>query len=263
MIPRAHITAWRSKASWKTNEQIEQDLVVSRALVDIFSDDIISEHLAFRGGTALYKLYFTPAVRYSEDIDLIQIKTGPIGPIFDRLKEKLYYLNEPQRKQKKRNNVLIFRFESEIPPIVPLRLKIEINCREHCAMFGIIHKEFRVDSLWFSGEANVSTFTLEELLGSKLRALYQRKQGRDLFDLWYAFTQKDIDSQKVLKSFLQFMQSVGATINRKLYETNLTAKMQDKQFLIDTTALLRPGINYNPHEAFDFVITELISKIDD
>ena len=33
--------------------------------------------LAFRGGTALYKLYLTPAARYSEDIDLVQVEAGP------------------------------------------------------------------------------------------------------------------------------------------------------------------------------------------
>ncbi|MGH2469017.1 MAG: nucleotidyl transferase AbiEii/AbiGii toxin family protein [Chloroflexota bacterium] len=38
-------------------------------------------------------------------------------------------------------------------------------------------------SPWFTGSADVPTFALEELLGTKLRALYQRRKGRDLFDL--------------------------------------------------------------------------------
>ena len=185
MIPRAYITAWRSQAPWQTNEQVEQDLVISRALVEIYSDDLLREHLAFRGGTALYKLFLTPAVRYSEDIDMIQIKAGPIGPVFDRLQEKLQFLGESRRSQRNRDNTLLYRFQSEIPPSVPLRLKIEINCREHFAVYGAQSKSFRVQSAWFSGTAQLTTFTLEELLGSKMRALYQRKKGRDLFDLWY------------------------------------------------------------------------------
>lgn len=32
---------------------------------------------------------------------------------------------------------------------------------------------------WFSGSAEISTFTLSELLATKLRALYQRKRGGD------------------------------------------------------------------------------------
>lgn len=74
MIPRAYITAWRKIAPWSTDAQIEQDLILSRALVEIFSQPILSSQLAFRGGTALHKLFLTPASRYSEDIDLVQVK---------------------------------------------------------------------------------------------------------------------------------------------------------------------------------------------
>ena len=263
MVPRAYITAWRSVVPWQTNEQVEQDLVISRALVEIFSDDLLREHLAFRGGTALYKLYFTPAVRYSEDIDLIQIKTGPIGPIFDRIKEKLKFLDEPQRKQKNRNNILLFRFESEIPPVVRLRLKIEINCREHFTVFGIKKKIYAVDSRWFTGKADLTTFNLEELLGSKLRALYQRKQGRDLFDLWYALNSTSVDANKVVSAFHMFMESVGASVTRTRFVDNLMEKIQDRQFLNDTTGLIRPGINYDPQTAVDIVLNSLVFKLKD
>ena len=67
MIPRAHITAWRSIAPWSTDAQVEQDLVLSRALVEIYTDPALASSLAFRGGTALHKLYLSPALRYSED----------------------------------------------------------------------------------------------------------------------------------------------------------------------------------------------------
>lgn len=81
MIPRAHITAWRGTARWATDAQIEQDLVISRALVELYRDDLLARELAFRGGTALQKLHFDPPVRYSEDIDLVQVNPGPIGPV--------------------------------------------------------------------------------------------------------------------------------------------------------------------------------------
>ncbi len=78
MIPKPHIAKWQQYAPWKEFAQIEQDLIISRALVEIFSDDFLRENLAFRGGTALHKLYLNPSARYSEDIDLVQIKPGPI-----------------------------------------------------------------------------------------------------------------------------------------------------------------------------------------
>ncbi len=60
MIPRRYIEEWKEVAPWPDNSQVEQDLVISRALVAIFSDPFLKEHLAFRGGTALHKLYLEP-----------------------------------------------------------------------------------------------------------------------------------------------------------------------------------------------------------
>ena len=88
MIPRAHITAWRKNAPWPQPSQVEQDLIICRALVEIFSKPLLRANLAFRGGTALYKLHLPPA-RYSEDIDLVQVAAGPIGEILDELRRGL------------------------------------------------------------------------------------------------------------------------------------------------------------------------------
>ena len=73
MIPHDFITEWRQHASWIEDSQVEQDLVICRALVEIFSLDEAARTLAFRGGTALHKLHLAPAARYSEDIDLVQM----------------------------------------------------------------------------------------------------------------------------------------------------------------------------------------------
>ena len=89
MISNNYITQWAAEHPWRTSEQVEQDLMLSRALVAIFSDEFLRERLAFRGGTALHKLYFSPQVRYSEDIDLVQIAPAPFGETFDHLKEAL------------------------------------------------------------------------------------------------------------------------------------------------------------------------------
>jgi predicted nucleotidyltransferase component of viral defense system len=89
MIPRAHITGWRTHAPWSTDAQVEQDLVISRAIVEVFSEPLLAENLAFRGGTALHKLHLTPPARYSEDIDLVQVRAGPIGEIMTALRSQL------------------------------------------------------------------------------------------------------------------------------------------------------------------------------
>lgn len=85
MIPRDYVTEWRAIAPWVQDSQVAQDLVVSRALVEIYSNPVIASALVFRGSTVLYKLHLKPALRYSEDIDLVQIKAEPVGPIMDAL----------------------------------------------------------------------------------------------------------------------------------------------------------------------------------
>ncbi len=138
MIPRDYITEWRSEAPWVQDSQVEQDLVISRALVEIFSHPLLSKSLAFRGGTALYKLHIRPAARYSEDIDLVQIEAEPAGPVMEALREVLDpWLGKPNWKQSEGRVTFVYRFESEETSPLTLRLKVEINTREHFSVFGI------------------------------------------------------------------------------------------------------------------------------
>lgn len=89
MIPRQNVLAWRAHAPWPDDSQVEQDLIISRAIVDIFSDDFLCRELRIRGGTALNKLVFPEPVRYSEDIDLNRTQTGPVGDLVDSIRGHL------------------------------------------------------------------------------------------------------------------------------------------------------------------------------
>ena len=53
MIPQAHISAWRAVAPWLDDAKVEQDLVLSRAVVELFAAPDLAGGLAPRGGTAL------------------------------------------------------------------------------------------------------------------------------------------------------------------------------------------------------------------
>jgi len=196
LIPQDFISEWKKAVPWPQNDQVEQDLIICRALVEIFSHHILAENLAFRGGTALFKLHLQP-VRYSEDIDLVQVHPGPIGPMLNALQEKLNpWLGNPKRKQSEGRVTLTYRVTSEEG--VQLRLKVEINSREHFTVLGFVKRGFSVDSRWFSGNASILTYHLDEFLGTKVRALYQRKKGRDLFDLWAAFTTFHAQPERVI-----------------------------------------------------------------
>ena len=263
MIPQAYITEWSQLVPWQTNEQVEQDLVICRALVEIFSDEWLTNSLAFRGGTALYKLYLQPQARYSEDIDLVQLRTEPIKETVQRLQAALDFLGESSVKPKRDGIQIIYRFDSEFPPSIRLRLKVETNTREHFTVYGLQQFPFEVKSSWFSRGCNLTTYKLEELLGTKLRALYQRRKGRDLYDLYIALSQQaDLDKGALLHSYREYMKfSVENPPSQKEFMLNLETKIQDAEFLGDTAALLRLDTPYNPHEAYELVKTELIEKI--
>ena len=139
MIPQAFITEWANQVPWQTNEQVEQDLVICRALVEIFSDNWLASSLAFRGGTALHKLYLQPQPRYSEDIDLVQVRAEPIKKTVQRLQAALAFLGESSVKPKRDGIQIIYRFDSEFPPSMRLRLKLETNTREHFAVHSLQH----------------------------------------------------------------------------------------------------------------------------
>jgi len=262
MIPEVYIRGWREYAPWTEDAMVEQDLLICRALVAIFSDEFLAEQLAFRGGTALHKLYLQPQQRYSEDIDLVQIHPGPIKPIISKLGEVLSYMPDKVVKQKRYNNTLLFRIESEIAPIVQIRLKVEINCFEHFNVLGLKKIPFSVDSKWFSGDCNITTYELDELLGTKMRALYQRKKGRDLFDLWYALTQVKVNDSVILQCYERYMSFVVEHIpTYKEFVLNMEEKMNDDEFLTDMNLLLYPNMEYNPKEAYLMVKNRLIDKL--
>lgn len=264
MIPQAYITEWANHVPWQTNEQVEQDLVICRALVEIFSDEFLAKSLAFRGGTALHKLYLSPQSRYSEDIDLVQITAEPFGPIVDRLRERLAFLGDPARKQKENNFTLLYRFESEFPPVQNLRLKVETNCREHFTVLGYTPFPFEVKSSWFTGSCSITTYRLEELLGTKLRALYQRRKGRDLYDMYKALAEvPDINKEALLQCYHVYMNfTVDEPPTQKLYLQNMEAKMQDDEFTGDIAALIRPTEKFDQLTAYEWVRTRLLEKID-
>jgi predicted nucleotidyltransferase component of viral defense system len=178
VIPRDYITEWRAHAPWVQDIQVEQDLVICRALIDIYSHPLLKDALAFRGGTALYKLHLKPAARYSEDIDLVQVKAGAAGQMMQALRDVLDpWLGEPRWKQNEGRVTFVYRFDSEDTPPIRLRLKVEINSREHFAVHGFTSVPFAVSSRWFEGSCQITSYELEELLGTKLRACISARRA--------------------------------------------------------------------------------------
>ena len=262
MIPRDYITEWRTRAPWVQDSQVEQDLVIGRALVEMFSHPVLAEGLAFRGGTALYRLYLKPPARYSEDIDLVRTVPGPAGPMMEALREALDpWLGKPRWKQTEGRVTLVYRFESEDTPPLRLRLKVEINSREQFSVFGLRRVPFSVASRWFHGAADIVTYELDELLATKLRALYQRRKGRDLFDLATALDGSTADPRRIVAAFDAYMEREDGRVTRALFERNLSGKLRDPRFGADIGSLLAHGYRWAMEEAAQEVSVRLIALL--
>ena len=173
MIPAANVRQWRLQAPWLLDSQVEQDLVLSRALIDVFRQPFLCKELAFRGGTALNKLFLRPAARYSEDIDLVRTTRGPIANLINTLREQLDpWLGTPKYTRSYGRYTLIYRFQTSIEPTSPMRLKLEINTRLQFSFLDLEYKQFEIENPWYSGKCEIPTYTLEEQLATKFCALY-------------------------------------------------------------------------------------------
>jgi hypothetical protein len=138
---------------------------------------------------------------------------------------------------------------------------VEINTREHFSVYGWHPRRFEVSSRWFSGEGRVMTYRLEELLGTKLRALFQRRKGRDLFDLWLGLTLGRANPEMIVGAFRTYAGHEGLQITRDEFRKNLLAKMGEKHFHGDLVPLLGGGVSFDPYEAHAMVDRELIGRL--
>ena len=240
MIPAQNIVARGAVVPWADQQQVEQDLIIGRALVEIFSDDVLRDAVRVRGGTALNKLHFPKPMRYSEDIDLVRTSGGPIGPVLDRLRVVLEpWLGRARFDQSPVAPKFRFRVDAEDGSGVPIRLKVEINTRETQAFDGPASLPLKIDNPWFSGEAAISSFLCEEMLATKLRALLQRDQGRDLYDLAHALEVfENLDITRMVEMFGRYLDLSGQTISRAQAQERMFAKLANPHFLLDVLLLL-------------------------
>ncbi|MEO6192169.1 MAG: nucleotidyl transferase AbiEii/AbiGii toxin family protein [Thermoanaerobaculia bacterium] len=221
MIPSSYLQAWNAKAPWSDSRQVEQDLIICRALCDLFNAPALKGKIAFRGGTAINKLLFKQPLRYSEDIDLVQTPAEPIGTTVNAIREALSWLGTCQRGQAGHSMQLVFKFSPEADPQTTLKLKVEINTREHESLFGTKLYPFMVQSDWFQGSTEIVSFEPEELFGTKLRALLQRRKNRDLFDLHHGLEQLSLAPDKLIACFDHYLAFEGKPITRAMAEQRM------------------------------------------
>jgi predicted nucleotidyltransferase component of viral defense system len=243
--------------------QIEQDLIICRALCDLFNATTLSGKIAFRGGTAIHKLLFKQPLRYSEDIDLVQVQAGPIGATVDAIRNALSWLGKCSWEQAGHSMHLVFRFAPESDPRSRLKLKVEINTREHQSLFGIKSYPFAVNNDWYRSVTNIASFEPEELFGTKLRALLQRRASRDLFDLQRGLVELALDPLRLVACFTHYLALESKSITRAMAEQRMLEKLT-RSLTEDVAPLLPVGVRFSDDDAiqaFEHVWNELIVRL--
>ncbi|MDR0989775.1 MAG: nucleotidyl transferase AbiEii/AbiGii toxin family protein, partial [Propionibacteriaceae bacterium] len=242
MLSVNDIAAWGITHPWASANQVEQDLLLSRAICAIADHPYLGSELLFRGGTALHKLHLPAPLRYSEDLDYVRTTAGGIGHLTGSLMDLGRDLGFQVKSKITEHPKVYWRTVSQAGD--PIRIKIEVNTHERSPALPTIRLPFQVASAWWNGTVDVPTFQLPELIATKLRALFQRSKGRDLFDMWLALTQTSLDPTAVLAAFSPYR---PAGYTSKTAIANLEAKLANPDFRHDLNELAaQPSVTYNP-----------------
>jgi predicted nucleotidyltransferase component of viral defense system len=277
-LTQRDILAHQQQVPWPNLRQVEQDLLLCRGMTALFDDAFLKTQIAMRGGTLLHKVHLAPASRYSEDIDLVVIGDRPDEHIRKAINRVLLgVFGRPTssawqavklavRNAVKPSKVLrvIYRVPSVAEPRgMPLEIVIEANVTERKSYRPISLLPF---SYLFRDEivaTTVNGFEIHEMLGTKMRALFQRRRGRDLFDLYWALTEAGtpVNPAEIIELFLYYLQQEGTVATRDEFIGLLQSHLNDRGFLTDMNALLRTGIAYDPIAAGDYVIGSLLKLL--
>lgn len=169
MIPALSITAWGTDRPWPNREAVEQDLLLARLIVDIYNHPVLREELALRGGTCLHQVHLRTPLRYSEDLDFVRRTHTGIGGVFDALREVAIAAGlEVRGTDIGHHPKMRLRALAE-DSALPLRIKLEINTHETSPAGALERIPFAVSNSWFTGNADILTFSSAELVATKLR----------------------------------------------------------------------------------------------
>ena len=276
-ITRQDILAHQAVVPWSTHHQVEQDLLLCRTMVALFDDAFLSGQIAMRGGTLLHKVHLAPPSRYSEDIDLVVVGTRPEEHIRRAVRRVLTdVLGTPKAsvwdtiKLALRNTVKpsrVLRMTYSIPSIIEsgrmLDIVVEANVTERKPHLSVVEIPFSFPFRDKSVQTQIKGYDIHEMLGTKMRAMFQRKRGRDLFDLYWALTKSSspVEPPAIIESFQHYMKQEGTKAARAEFVGILEAHLKDRGFCSDMEPLLRSGISYDPQSAGSYIKTNLLSLL--
>ncbi len=182
----------------------------------------------------------------------------PKASVWDTIKLALRNTVKPSR---------VLRMTYSLPSIIEsgrmLDIVVEANVTERKPHFPVVAIPFSFPFRDKSVQTQIKGYDIHEMLGTKMRAMFQRRRGRDLFDLYWALTKSTspIQPAGIIESFQHYMKQEGTKAGRAEFIGILDAHLRDRGFCSDMEPLLRTGISYDPQVAGLYVKTNLLSLL--
>lgn len=247
-----NVRVWADEQGIADETLAELDLRLTHAIGLIATSDL-GELLSFKGGTALNKLYFGSTARLSVDLDFNAL--GDERTVYRRcreVRESLIAVLEQSGALKQRHDYgvagdrILFRYPA-VSTGDTRTYKVEISLTERFAVCGTVRRPLRVpltarplDRV----EITVNTVALVELIATKIRALHQRRKGRDVFDIWQAIHRVE-DTTLLRKLVLFYFACRGVSFDRRVFFETLGQKLRDRRFHDDLRVFLRPDTTFD------------------
>jgi len=228
----------------------------------------------------LHKVHLAPATRYSEDIDLVLVGDRPIGHIQKALVRVLRpllgspTLNVLDTIQLAVRNVvrpssvarMTFAYEPTTRPPARMKIKVEVNYSERDPFYSIIDLPYHPPIEHLDAPVMLRSYDLDEMLGTKMRALLQRTQGRDLYDLDHALSRQAANVRRpnpvrIVAAFADYMRKEGTRVTRPDFERSLDQKLESANFRADMTTMLPGGQTFDVDVAAARVRADLVSLL--
>lgn len=265
------IRSWADEIGTANQLLAEQDFRLVHLLAAIAENTDTAQKLYLKGGTAINKLYLQDRglSRLSVDLDFNHI--GSKEQVF---KERNEVINQLLKIIQSHNNTYHLevsekRYEqttiraayTSLAGSAPQRIKIEIS---HVERFPILPTLMKPLSLPREGKVAVTTYKLEELISTKIRALYDRLKGRDVYDMWSANRVESLDKTAVRKLFLYYFYRDRKVFNPKTFAQRMQKAISENTISDDVSGFVRPNLSFDLRQASKDVVNWLsfLSNLD-
>ncbi len=190
---------------------LEKDYVLGWILYAITSSSL-SNKLAFKGGTALSKVYFSNNWRLSEDLDFTLLDGTDWKTIINSLKNEIPKIVQDSvgiqvvlRPNPHTNPDYLQAKMRYVGPASPNTIKVEITREKFVGDVVANQVLTKFDYPKFS----VNVYSIETIIAEKIRAIIERGYIRDYYDVWKLLKTKKFDKGKTHELFLKKCKAKG------------------------------------------------------